>query len=436
MHFNLYPTLTSIDLLPIKENRVRNSVRFFSLLTLAVVTGAFVITATRPKVLADTSEPAPILLPKGYDTLAGILALEIKTSPKLFRSAAQYDAVKVDADLHGAIMTMRDIHSDNDDVNYVASLASQTFDDTSHTLEGIDAAPVNLNAQDSFPWNSIFLFAEHHYLRALAELDENDGKNAAKTRQRAQAQVSVNQLASDMDKIQTAMLLLPKIAAKYSAPISPNDDHLKSIFVGAWGPVGPNDLLALENNGPELKNCTIVVDIQGTNGETHQNVHFVPNWPTHSPLFATYAHGQKIFGRMIGQLTFNQVTAITVTLLSPEFSTQIHSAYDEATRDKQIADICKNLKITYHYTVHHALLSTTRDGDLTMDGVASLPASTLDLTMHKGDKLRTYRLALSPWKQSERKTFPALTLPADTIDVVLSFPNTTYRYQTTLQPQG
>jgi hypothetical protein len=391
--------------------------------------------AMESQVFADSTSSAPAELPKGYETLAEILGLEMKSSPKLFRSAAPFNAPKVDADLRGAIMTMKDIHSDNEDVNYVASLASDAFNDTAHTLETIDATPKPGMDNDSFPLSSIILLAEHRYWSFFLSLANNSNKKSAQG-QREKAEASVNQLAGDLDKIQTAMLLLPKIAAKYSAPSSPSEDQFKAIFVPAWGPSGPNDTLVLENNGPDLKNCTIIVDIQGAAGEAHENVHFVPSWPSHTPLLASYAHGQKIFGRMIGQLTFNQVSAATVTILSPSYSTQLHCTCDAATRDQQITALCKNLNITYHYTVRQGLLIKTNDGDLTMDGVTMLPACMLDLTMHNGTKSRFYHISLSPWKASERKTFPQLTFPADTIDVVLTFPNTSYRYQTTLHPQS
>ena len=50
--------------------------------------------------------------------------------------------------------------------------------------------------------------------------------------------------------------LLPRVAERYAPVVVDQPGRILVDFDESWGPVGPYDWLCLDNNGPDLANCT------------------------------------------------------------------------------------------------------------------------------------------------------------------------------------
>ncbi len=134
-------------------------------------------------------------------------------------------------------------------------------------------------------------------------------------------------LAQAMDRGHAATLLLPRIAKKIAGP-SVSSSPVKVDFDETWGFVG-SDWITLSNiSGKNLKNATIVVDIEGqSQGVTqrHTNVHFVSDWSAGNAIYAKYDDGVTLNNRTFGRRTCSNVTKVIVNVYSDELSYEGYS---------------------------------------------------------------------------------------------------------------
>jgi hypothetical protein len=219
------------------------------------------------------------------------------------------------------------------------------------------------------------------------------------------------------------------VAEKYAAPFSRNIGKIWVDFHESWGPVGPDDWLCLYNNGPDLEDCTILVELKGAKGDVRKNVHFLRKWSSDSWQYAIYAPGRTVYS----------VDTVDVTIFSPQYSTKIHYVYSGAEKDKDIADYCKDATFKWRYQPFEAgiIWNTDRGVVLTLDKIAFIPKCRVDVTFKSGRQSKGWYWEFDQWKRGETKTFSHrdLNFDPDTIEVTVSFPGTNHRIYRTLKLQ-
>jgi len=405
--------------------------RFALTLALALL-GAFV--------LAGSSPPQKALPPE-YRMLAEILSMDIRANPKQNRNTKKKLDDLIES-LHNTAIELNNIKSSDAQINYIASQSVAAVSDYIKHLKRLNSLPkppgtAELTAE---LFVSSFLLRNPHPLFRLVGIVTGGYMRGRDADDKQQAiNDEINSLLKVVDEIDRIHRLLPRVAEKYAAPFSRNIGRIWVDFDESWGPVGPDDWLCLYNNGPDLEDCTILVELKGAKGDVRKNVHFLRKWSSDSWQYAIYAPGEKVLDRMVGRMTVYNVDTVDVTIFSPQYSTKIHYVYSGAEKDKDIADYCKDATFKWRYQPFEAgiIWNTDRGVVLTLDKIAFIPKCRVDVTFKSGRQSKGWYWEFDQWKRGETKTFSHrdLNFDPDTIEVTVSFPGTNHRIYRTLKLQ-
>ncbi len=398
--------------------------------------GAFVLTGCTNGPAISTKSPsngtaASKPLPPEYRTLAENLSLDIKSSPDEYRD--NKGITEIIREGHGAVMALRGIQSSDRDITYIAEQGQSAYSEAISRLERINALPKPPGAGELFVSSFIDGFFGNVF-GAYARGKDAEGKHNAII-------IEAQALLAAIEKADAAHQLLPKVAEKYSAPLSESNGRIAVDFDESWGSWGPHDWLSICNRGSTLQDCTIVVQLTGagpSGREVRKNVHFVKNWPGNTWMHARYEPGQDFLGRKAGRMTVYNVQQADVTVHSPQFATAINFVYQGTVKDKKIAEKCKNLKVSGRYRPFESRLlwDRQRGAYLTLDGISFVGKCGVDVTFRRGLQSKSWHREFDTWKKGEEKSFDTqkgeLTFDPDNIDVVISFPGTKYKYERTI----
>ncbi|HEY3965178.1 MAG TPA: hypothetical protein VGM05_11555 [Planctomycetaceae bacterium] len=354
--------------------------------------------------------------------------MEMKSTPEQFQSGATMADILAEG--HSAILSLRKLESSDEDINYITAQGLSAFTDAVAHIERIDELP----QPDDATTVLIGSFVDGFF--GNVEGGYNRGKEAE------EKQSAINEelqpLLAALAKGSAAQLLLPKVAEKFSATFCDSSSRIFVDFDEAWGPFGPFDQLSMNNDGPALEDCTIIVQLTGANGEIRKNVHFVKQWPARSWLGARYHPGETVLGRTTGRTSVALVKQVDITVMSPQFATLIRYLYSDGEREKDIAEICQNIRISGRYQPFQTgfLGNTQRGAVLVLDGVTFIPACDVNLTFRNAVQTRSFRWKIDSWKNGERKQFNTaegqLTFEPHTIDIALAFLGTSYKFKISL----
>lgn len=374
-------------------------------------------------VVVKANETKP--LPSEYRVVANYLSHDLKPSPKDFQKKNK-DMTAIIAEIHSAIMDLREVKSTDKDLLYIAKQGDDALTEAIKRIERLKGLP---KPQDL---GSLIVESFIHGLFGNVYAGYALGTDADK-KQKAILD-EIKGLAVALEKADAIHLLLPKVAERYAAPISPNR-RIKVDFNGSWYGLIPNDWIAIYNAGDELEDCTIVVEMRGADGEIRKNVHFVPKWSGNSWLYGCYSPGTDLDGCIIGKMKVENVETVEVTILSPKFSTKVSYTYHGAERDKDIAECCKNITLGWEYLPFEmgvVFPDTQRGIRLTLTDYPYLGKCRVTVTFKRGNDSKSWYWNLDSWKKNEEKTFrtPAggLKWDPETVEVVLSFPRTDYKH--------
>jgi len=337
-------------------------------------------------------------------------------------------------------MELHSLHSSDGDINYISSSCAATIEDLIKQMEALEATLKSkpLPSTSHPPLEPIVGVITSEcpvgLLAAAAQmLDEQQKQNDKKSDWTQIEREKLARISTDEDAIQADRLLLTKVAAKYAAPPIENNDQITIQFHPAWGPTGPNDLLQLTNNGRDLSDCTVLVELANANGETYQNVHFIKNWPKNTTLLTAYSQGTQIVDQILNRFTVTNPKTISVKILSPQFSTRLLCNFTANDRDNSIARRCEKLRIIGACESKQALLgSRVNFVSLTLDGLAFIPKGQIELLIQRGTLSRQIRISFPQWIQGEPKHIRLPFMP-DAARVVISFPDTDYQYTTNIR---
>lgn len=378
----------------------------------------------------DESLAAQTKLPSEYRTLCEHVAIELKADPGDFHNDKALS--EVIAEGHTSVMALRSIRSEDEDIAYVTTHAQQAFADALSRLERINAMP---QPQDA---GSVMVESFIHGLYGNAYYGYAIGVEADEKRKAIADEVQA--LMASVDKADAAQMMLPTIAKKYAATPTQNGGRVVVDIDASWGCFGPDDWLCLYNAGQQsLDDCTIQVSLAGKSGGARRNVHFVQHWPARTWVYARYEPGQDIAGRTdAGKSTVSEIQNADISIWSPMYSTQISYAYQGAEKDKDIARLCEDLKFSGSYQSHaDGVLWDTQPGlKATLDGVASIPQCRVDVTFRNRSTSKSWYWEHEYWERGVEMSFTTtkdkLNFVPSHIDMVISFPDTSYRYETTL----
>ncbi len=155
-------------------------------------------------------------------------------------------------------------------------------------------------------------------------------------------------------------------------------------------------------------------------------------------LYARYDAGKNVNGRIVNRETVYGIQKAELTIFSPQFSTKGTYVYQGINKDKHIAMICEDIKITGRYQPFEKgiVWNTERGAKFWLDGVGFIPKCQVTLTFRKGSESRSWDWNFDSWRKGEEKSFDTpvgqLTFDPDYIDMLISFPETSYKHDVDL----
>jgi hypothetical protein len=362
-------------------------------------------------------------VPEEYRVVAKHLAQELKKNPGDFRDDKSLTTQIAEG--HAAIMDLRAVDSSDPEITYIATQGEVACVEFFARVERINALPKPQSA------GSLFVESFIHGLYGNILAGYSLGADAD-AKQKA-IMTEMHALAAAMEKADAVHLLLPKIARKYSVPVSAGSGRIRVDFDESWYGFGPHDWCCLYNAGARLMDCTVVVELTGANGEIRKNVHYINDWPPNSWRYARYSAGTVVSGRYVGRMTVFNVSTVGVTLLSPRFSTKVSYTYIGQEKDKDIAKHCKDVKLSWRYQpfVKGIIWDTQRGVKVTLTDCPRFGKCRIDLSFKRGKDSKQWYWSIDSWKPGEEKTFNpptgGLSYDPTTIEAVLSFPGTAYK---------
>lgn len=380
----------------------------------------------------EYSTPSSKPLPAEYRILAQHLGMEMKPDPGRFRN--DREIAEIMADLQVALLDIREIKSEDREIIYLTDQFRDAITLILKRLDNINGLPKPPDAGTLFAGSMLDGFFGNFAGSYQRSLDAEAKQNALNAELQA--------IVAGVDIIDAAQQLLPKVAEKYSATFSDSTGRIVVDFNEAWGEFGPNDWLLLQNRGETLEDCTILVQLTGAKGEVRKNVHFLKEWPTDTNMWGRYQSGTEFLGRTVEKTTVTNVKKLDVTIYSPEFATQIQYAYQGAEKDKDVAQICRELRFqgTYQPYVQGIIWDTQRGVQLTLDGVSFLPPCRVDVSFLKEGQSKAWFWKHDSWRKGETKNFNTpeggLEFDPDLIEFQVSFPDTNFSYKATYHIEG
>ncbi|MHC4880831.1 MAG: hypothetical protein ACYTGL_30630 [Planctomycetota bacterium] len=247
----------------------------------------------------------------------------------------------------------------------------------------------------------------------------------------------VQSLAAHSGDHKSVLLMLAHLAEQYAGAVVPVAER-KLIDIGAlvsWGSFQDNDWLYLINRaGQELNHCTILVEIQGRNGQTVRNVHFVEQWAAGATLWAKYSTGTHFpqINRTLAASTVADMSSVTVSVWCEEFAqTDNRLAFWGEVRDKVIAEYCRDLKIESEFIPYEEGLvwDTQRGVVASLDGIPGLPASTVTIQFTDGTRQHSQSWKIDAWNNGGLQKFDTrgkLQWDPTSYELEISFTDTGY----------
>ena len=323
-----------------------NRLRLLILVVVVVSAASLAGCGSTPEGITDSPPPIVVKpsvqpLPPEYRVLAETLALGMKSSPDQFRD--DMGTAESIASLHSGVIALRGIQSSDTDITYVASQGEEAVSDAVSRFERINSLPKPPDACTQF----VTSFIGGFYTGYTGDPSGLAGGFAAGVDAENKWKAIVDELQASIaaiEKLDEIHMMLPMISKKYAAAPSSASGRIVVDIDESWGGFGPNDWLYINNNGPDLEDCTIQVQLTGSTGEVRKNVHFVRHWPANTRMYARYEPGLEILGRQVGKTTVPQIQKADISIWSPQFTTSLTYSYQGAEKDKDIAGRCKKMR--------------------------------------------------------------------------------------------
>ncbi|WDI41020.1 hypothetical protein [Bremerella sp. P1] len=368
---------------------------------------------------------APPALPQEYRTLAGHLAMPLKTSPDEFEGPGNLTETLSSG--HTTMLSLKDIKSSDRQIEYITRQTEASLAKCLQRVERLNALPKPPGTGELMANSFIDGFMG------------NPGGGYSRGLEAEQMQTAIKNelypLFAAMEKLDATHQMLEPVAKKYAANLTYPANRITVDLDESWGPVGPFDWLYVHNQGPAIRDATIVVKLTGADGATRTNVHFVRNWDTNTWLYGRYETGLQALGKSVGNTTVPGVKKVEVTVYSPRFSTAVSFSYEGDARDHDIAKYCKSLTFTGRYQPYVTKRywpDTKRGVEFTLDGLEGIPRCQVKVTFWKGLLQKTETWEFDYWKRGDKKMFrPKQPLESDPTmaTMEISFPGTSYQHR-------
>ena len=255
----------------------------------------------------------------------------------------QMDLAQILAQAQNMILDFNAIETDDPDLLTIRDEAKAGVQQAAVALRTLDQMPKPPGAGDIF----VASFAYGFVLRP--DLAVELGDNAQKQANAVQDQV--RSWIAGIQRAEAAKLLLQRAIPKYAGPNFNMPSVLSVDIDESIGGGGEPDWITLTNNsGRDLNNAVVSVTLFGVNGETKENIHFIPLWRSGQTIHSWYEPGIIAGDKVVGRQTVTRIQSATINLASDE-GTQNNIIYQYAgsEKDKDLQAYLNAITLYAHY---------------------------------------------------------------------------------------
>lgn len=395
-----------------------------ALVCFVLVTTFWPATNPNPNVAVDR-----VPCPTEYQTLARHLAKPFLESKSTATIAPNLPGAI--AELQQARIAIASINTADDETMQVCQRAIVVHDQILEDVTAIQSMPEAPHFMDSMLTGFLRGFTAD-FAGAIDDIEKRHDVN------RHQKEMLQN-FAIHLDQHKAIALLLPHLAEQHAGtPIQVDEHQLIQIeMTASWGPFQDHDWITLTNkSGTTLHHCTLLIEMAGHSGQVCRNAHFVAEWPAEAKLYAKYSPGTtlKLVDRTVEASTVRDAASMTVSIWSEEVSqTKIHHQYWGKTRDKVIADYCRDLSFDVRYRPYAegVLWNDNRAVVATLKGVPWIGSPAVTVQFHGSGENHSQNWSFDSWSHGESRTLDtAGKLKWDPVSyqIEVRFPDTGYEF--------
>ena len=359
-------------------------------------------------------------IPAEYVTLATILSVPISADPDSFQRPNNFELT-----LQENIMTLKGLHPVDQDLTHIKDLTLQVYQDAAQSLQRVKALP---QLQDDGN-----LMLEAFIFGALGDIKHGLDLGAQNDQVRKAFLKEFEALCAGDDTLEVANQLLVKVIERYTPQAFTSAAPFIIDFDESIVPTAI-DCCKLYNSGPTRKNCTIIVELTGAQGQVQKNVHFLREWKADTWVYCPYSSGMNLNGKIRGCKTVLLVKKVKVTVHDAEQTTTQDYQYDEAKKAEDVKAHCDLLRFTCKYRPYDPgiLITDERGVVVTLSG-QTLPACKVTLSFIKGDQKVAWYWNHTGWALDEAKLFETpkggLSFDPEQVEMVISMDHTSYQHK-------
>jgi hypothetical protein len=197
-------------------------------------------------------------------------------------------------------------------------------------------------------------------------------------------QTEIRRLIQGLEDAQVAKLLLRGEASRYSGPAFKAPEAIGIDVDEAIAP-GPDWIALTNNSGQDLTNVLASVTLLGHDGETKENIHFVPHWRHKEAIHARYEGGFLHEGRRVGGQTVVLIQKVNVSVYAQEGKADQVYQYAGAEKEKDIQGLLDSLKIdaTFRPFKRGIIFDDQRAVQVSFAGQETLQKCRATVTLHR-----------------------------------------------------
>ena len=174
------------------------------------------------------------------------------------------------------------------------------------------------------------------------------------------------------------------------------------------------DWIALTNNtGIDLHNALVSVTLYGKNGESKENIHFIPSWRVGETIHCRYETGMVLGDAVVGRQTVMLIQSAKISIAADEGRQEnITYHYAGAEKDKTVQRFLDKVNMTGKYQPYsRGFFGTNRGVTVKISGQPVLPKGKLTVWFRNGNLNKATSTIFTQWRSGQERTieFPDIT---------------------------
>ena len=302
------------------------------------------------------------------------------------------------AELQRVRISIARLDTDELDIESLAKDSSRAVQEMVTAIERVEALP------DPPGWLRTSADSFMYYYRGVVNEDvslEHFKPDEAESG-RAEVHAAMLALLQSSRRLTALRLLLPDIAKRFAGPRTQSAVPILRLDFDDHHLNGPDKLSLHNASGVDLTNCTVVLQLNGKDGQVARNVHFINEWLANESVFSIYPPGIQYRGKRYGRRTVDDLRTIRFSVYCDQLAcADVVYKYSASDRQEDGIALLRSLKFFGKYQPYEegfiALTSTDRSVSVRYSGTQELRDVKLTLTLLNGSKSESRSQELDVW---------------------------------------